>query len=85
LPGNLRAQKLSFNEKMINELVIYFKLKTSLDLFYRVGIGKIDNKLLKEFTASRSNAFVSYIKSKIKKPTLQKTLIRRRSPASMTS
>jgi GTP pyrophosphokinase len=70
LARKLKAQKLSFNEKMINELVIYFNLKTSLDLFYRVGIGKIDNKLLKEFTASRSNAFVSYIKSKIRKPLL---------------
>src|SRR5690606_20525310 len=67
LARKLKAQKLSFNEKMINELVIYFNLKTSLDLFYRVGIGKIDNKRLKEFTASRSNAFVSYIKSKIRK------------------
>jgi len=67
LARKLKAQKLSFNESMINELVIYFKLKTSLDLFYRVGIGKIDNKGLKEFTSSRSNAFVSYIKNKIRK------------------
>ncbi|MGB8704080.1 MAG: RelA/SpoT family protein, partial [Gillisia sp.] len=58
LTRKLKAQKLPFNEKIINELVIYFKLKTSLDLFYRVGIGKIDNKNLKEFTSSRSNAFV---------------------------
>jgi len=74
LTRKLKAQKLSFNEKMINELVIYFKLKTSLDLFYRVGIGKIDNTKLKEFTASRSNAFVSYIKSKIKKPSIAEDL-----------
>ncbi len=67
LARKLKAQKLSFNESMINELVIYFKLKTSLDLFYRVGIGKIDNKSLKEFTSSRSNAFVSYFKNKIRK------------------
>ncbi len=68
LARKLKAQKLTFNEKIINELVIYFKLKTSLDLFYRVGIGKIDNQKLKEFTNSRSNAFVSYIKNKIRKP-----------------
>ncbi len=74
LARKLKAQKLSFNEKMINELVIYFNLKTSLDLFYRVGIGKIDNKKLKEFTASRSNAFVSYIKSKIRKPHIAEDL-----------
>ncbi len=74
LARKLKAQKLSFNESMINELVIYFKLKTSLDLFYRVGIGKIDNKSLKEFTASRSNAFVSYIKNKIRKPAVAEDL-----------
>jgi GTP pyrophosphokinase len=74
LARKLKSQKLGFNEKMINELVIYFKLKTSLDLFYRVGIGKIDNPKLKEFTASRSNAFVSYIKSKIKKPSIAEDL-----------
>ncbi len=74
LARKLKSQKLGFNEKMINELVIYFKLKTSLDLFYRVGIGKIDNTKIKEFTASRSNAFVSYIKSKIKKPSIAEDL-----------
>ncbi len=74
LARKLKAQKLNFNEKIINELVIHFKLKTSLDLFYRVGIGKIDNKMLKDFTASRSNAFVSYIKSKIRKPSVAEDL-----------
>jgi len=49
-------------------LVNYFHLKTSLDLFYRVGISTIDNKMLKEFAASRSNVFVSFIKNKIRKP-----------------
>ena len=70
LARKLKSQKLSFNESIINELVVYFKLKTSLDLFYRVGTGKIDNVKIKEFTSSRSNAFVSYIKSKIKKPSI---------------
>jgi len=47
--------------------VVFFNLKTSLDLFYRVGIGKIDNQMLKDFASSRSNALVSYFKSKIKR------------------
>ena len=51
-------------------MVVFFKLKTSLDLFYRVGVGSIDNTMLKEFASSRSNAFMSYIKSKIRKPTV---------------
>ena len=67
LTRKLRAQKIPFSEKTVNELVAHFHLKTSLDLFYRVGIGKIDNQALKEFAASRSNALVSYIKRKISK------------------
>ena len=68
LARKLKAQKIQFNEKSINELVVFFNLKTSLDLFYRVGIGKIDNQMLKDFASSRSNSLVSYFKSKIKKP-----------------
>ncbi len=67
LSRKLRAQKIPFNEKTINELVIFFKLKTSLDLFYRVGVGTIDNQKLKDYAASRSNALVSFFKSKIRK------------------
>jgi len=75
LTRKLRAQKIPFNEKTVNELVVHFHLKTSLDLFYRVGIGKIDNQALKEFAASRSNALVSYIKRKIsKKPEISQDL-----------
>lgn len=68
LARKLRAQKIPFNEKTINELVVFFKLKTSLDLFYRVGVGTIDNHKLKDYAASRSNALVSFFKSKIRKP-----------------
>ncbi|WP_416442789.1 RelA/SpoT family protein [Leeuwenhoekiella sp. A16] len=70
LTRKLRSQKITLDEKVINEMVVYFKLKTSLDLFYRVGIGTVDNKMIKEFVASRSNAFVSFIKNKIRKPTV---------------
>lgn len=68
LRRKLKQLKITLNEKSVNELVTFFKLKTSLDLFYRVGVGSIDNKMLKDYAASRSNAFVSYIKSKIRKP-----------------
>ena len=68
LQRKLRAQKIPFNEKTVNELVRHFKLKTSLDLFYRVGAGIIDNTLLKGFAASRSNAFVNFFKNRIRRP-----------------
>ncbi|WP_426429715.1 RelA/SpoT family protein [Winogradskyella sp. HB-48] len=68
LRRKLKQLKITLNEKTVNELVNYFKLKTSLDLFYRVGIGTIDNTKLKAFASSRSNALMTYIKSKIRKP-----------------
>ncbi|MFK7832344.1 MAG: bifunctional (p)ppGpp synthetase/guanosine-3',5'-bis(diphosphate) 3'-pyrophosphohydrolase [Winogradskyella sp.] len=74
LRRKLKQLKMSLNESSVNELVSYFKLNTSLDLFYRVGIGSIDNTKLKAFASSRSNAFVSYFKNKIYKPSVPKDI-----------
>jgi GTP pyrophosphokinase len=68
LRRKLKQLKILVDEKSINEMVNYFKLRTSLDLFYRVGVGSIDNKMLKEFAAQRSNALMSFIKNRIRKP-----------------
>ena len=67
LTRKLRHLKVNLNEKTINELVVYFKLKTSLDLFYRVGIGSIENQQLKDFAALKSNTFINFFKNKIKR------------------
>lgn len=67
LRRKLKQLKISLDEKSINEMVVHFKLKTSLDLFYRVGVGTIDNTMLKDYANSRSGVFMSYIKSKIRK------------------
>ena len=67
LNRKLRHLKVTLNEKTINELVSYFKLKTSLDLFYRVGIGSIENQQLKDFAALKSNSFINFFKNKIKR------------------
>lgn len=68
LRRKLKQLKITLNEKTVNDLVVYFKLKTSLDLFYRVGINTIDNQKLKEFAASRNNTFINFFKNKIRKP-----------------
>lgn len=68
LARKLKSLKITLDEKTINQLVGYFKLKTSLDLFYRVGAGIIDNPMLKDFAAARSNTFVSFFKNRIRKP-----------------
>ena len=67
LRRKLKQLKITLNEKIVNDLVVFFKLKTSLDLFFRVGIGSIDNQMLKDFAASRSNTFINFFKNRIGK------------------
>ncbi|MDP2158841.1 MAG: RelA/SpoT family protein [Flavobacterium sp.] len=66
LTRKLRHLKVTLNETTVNELVNYFHLKTSLDLFYRVGIGTIDNQQLKDFAAQKGNTLINFFK-KIKR------------------
>jgi len=65
LRRKLKQLKINLNESSINELVRFFKLKTSLDLFYRVGINTIDNPMLKKYANSRSNVLMSFLKNRI--------------------
>ncbi|MCI9845876.1 RelA/SpoT family protein [Flavobacterium pectinovorum] len=67
LTRKLKHLKVTLNEQVTNELVNFFKLKTSLDLFYRVGIGAIENQQLKDYAAQKSNTFINFFKSKIKR------------------
>ena len=67
LRRKLKQLKISLNESSINELVRFFKLKTSLDLFYRVGINTIDNPMLKKYASSRSNILMSFLKNSIRR------------------
>ena len=69
LSRKLRHLKIKFNENTINELVNFFKLKTSFDLFYRMGNGSIDNIQLKKYASQKSNALVNFFKNKIKRST----------------
>jgi GTP pyrophosphokinase len=72
LTRKLRHLKITLNENTTNELVNYFKFQTSLDLYYRAGIGAIENQQLKEFAAQKSNTLVNFFKKTIKRsPTNQ--------------
>lgn len=68
LSRKLRHLKISFDEKMVNELVVFFKLKTSFDLFFRIGNGAIDNTQLKAFVSQRNNRFMNFFKRGMKRP-----------------
>lgn len=67
LSRKLRSQKMKLTESTINDMVVFFKLKTSMDLFYRVGTGVIDNPGIKRFVAHKNNAFLSFFKNKIRR------------------
>ena len=64
LRRKLKQLKIKFDEKTINELGNYLKLKTSLDLFYRAGIGKVDNVQLKKF-ANYNNRLINFFRKRI--------------------
>lgn len=68
LSRKLRHLKIPFDEKTVNELANYFKLKTSFDLFYRIGNGAIDNTQLKAYVSQRNNRFMSFFKRGLKRP-----------------
>jgi GTP pyrophosphokinase len=68
LSRKLRHLKITFDEKTINELVNFFKLKTSFDLFFRIGNGAIDNSQLKAYVSQRNNRFMNFFKRGIKRP-----------------
>ena len=67
LARKLRHLKISFNEKVVNELVTFFNLRTSFDLFFRIGSGAIDNTQLKSFVSGRNSAIISYFKNKLRR------------------
>ena len=64
LRRKLKQLKIGFNDKTIDKLLAFFKLKTTLDLYYRVGIGTIDNVKLKKFNADYNNRFLNFFKRK---------------------
>tara|TARA_B100000787_G_scaffold130278_1_gene99196 strand:+ start:20580 stop:22796 length:2217 start_codon:yes stop_codon:yes gene_type:complete len=65
LARKLRHLKINFNEKSLNELVVFFKLKTSFDLFFRIGNGAIDNTQLKNFVGQRNNMIMNFFKKRL--------------------
>ncbi|TDD96204.1 RelA/SpoT family protein [Flavobacterium cellulosilyticum] len=67
LTRKLKHLKITLSESVVNELVNFFKLKTSLDLFYRMGIGAIENQQLKDYVAQKNNTFINFFKNKIKR------------------
>lgn len=66
LSRKLKHLRISLSEKSLRQLVFYFKVNSSLDLFYRVGIGTINNRKLKEFATTYNNTFLNFFKKRLR-------------------
>lgn len=69
LVRKLKQLKITLNEEVMNELVSYFKTKTSLDIYYQAGTGEISNQMLKEFVSHRTSFFGLFKNKVVKKST----------------
>jgi len=62
----LRHLKVTYDEKVAHEIAGYLNLKTSFDLFYRMGNGSIENSDLKDFVNQR-NSIIGFLKNPFRK------------------
>lgn len=65
LQRKLKYIKVKPSENLIQEMVRYFKLKNSTELYYKIGMRIIDNPQIKEFMQDQSKGFYSYLKNRI--------------------
>jgi GTP pyrophosphokinase len=75
LARKLRHLKIPYNEKTINDLVNFFKIRTSFDLFFRIGNGAIDNANLKAFVAQRNSTILNFFKTKLRRTPSSKEVV----------
>lgn len=71
LERKLKVLKLKATHSNIQKLVNFFGLKNPDELFYKVGLGVIDNKKLREY-ARETAGLVNYFKRRIVKSTYAK-------------
>ena len=66
LRRKLKQLKINVTDKTIQQMLLYFKFESSQDLYYRMGIGTLDNKQLKEFAGAYQNSLFNFFKRRIK-------------------
>ena len=67
LRRKLKSLKIPLNDKTIKQMLLFFKFENSQDLYYRIGIGSVDNKKLKDFAFDYNNALLNFFKRRVKK------------------
>ena len=67
LRRKLKSLKIPLNDKTIKQMLLFFKFENSQNLYYRIGIGSVDNKKLKDFAFDYNNALLNFFKRRVKK------------------
>tara|TARA_B100001057_G_scaffold312170_1_gene312206 strand:+ start:1229 stop:3430 length:2202 start_codon:yes stop_codon:yes gene_type:complete len=64
LERKLRQLKIKLDDRVSAQMMKFFKINASNDLFYKIGTGSIDNKQIKNF-ANDYNSYIGYFKRRI--------------------
>ena len=64
LERKLKQFKIKLNDKVSGQMMKFFKINASNDLFYNVATGDLDNKKIKNF-ATDYNSYLGYFRRKI--------------------
>ena len=64
LERKLRQLKIKLDDKVSGQMMKFFKINASNDLFFNVGTGSIDNKQIKNF-AKDYNSYIGFFKRRI--------------------
>lgn len=67
LQRKLKRLKIDLNESVLNELVVFFKVRTSLEVFFQVAKGEISSQNLRDFASERKPSVVKKITNLLKK------------------
>ena len=60
----LRHLKIKLNNKVETEMIKFFQLTSSLDLYFQIGVGAIDNKQIKDYVNLRGTGWYQTIRNK---------------------
>ena len=63
----LRHLKVALDRKTETELIKFFNVQTSLDLYYKFGVGAIINSQIKEFVKAKNSGWYGSLKQRIYK------------------
>ncbi|MFL2631504.1 MAG: RelA/SpoT family protein [Candidatus Marisimplicoccus sp.] len=64
LERKLKQLKIKLDDKVSGQMMKFFKINASNDLFYKIGTGSIDNKQIKSF-ANDYNSYIGFFKRRI--------------------